>query len=1558
MAESGGTRLTAWVHESSAKAADVIVSHSALDGPDGTLYRLVKLRDNDDQTEVPHFLFRKSASSPGEVSAQLEISLSSEIAKQLNLLNRDAILVQQLEEPLNEAYLATHVELYFKDQHLGRADMHRLSLALQDTCVWIGQRISIPGCNLRARVGEIWTQGQRTNSAYVTHATKTVFRSESAKFFIFMQLSEEMWHFDNDGCMYYEKAIGLFLPELFTRWEQASTDHVVSLVLSARILYTKEEALQMAKIPTMDPDGRYYLDVYRVVADLESHRAWSSILRTLQAEVFRFKRSVLLDHSPVKDQICGKLSAAHNGNVLESINLAVNAFDKNYIDRDLHRTGLSVVIVTAGTCHFHVDKLLLRITTERMLDHGIGMDCVSLAKMPLHQVPLFRYYSHEPVAKKEADPRTIIGKGIPSEARKTARGRRPLYGLSQSNRDPLYHDATHGSEPLLPFYTVPHWLDCSFYSRQPDKPFRADRFMPRCRMPEIESLGAAEHENSAISIALLPRLAIVTSKDQLKWSEVDNATMRRLARERFDAVACGRMRVSQQSFASTRAFDTGSESQNAFGILDSAHSDSQHSFGIDDEASLSSPSKLPSPVLVSEPPRVATPPAATTPRIPASPLPVAQDSPNQESSAQSEATTRSRVRSSSVSTSRTSLSLRTANGDKPRFTPQLISRIASQAGQAPAQITPEKGANWFWPRKSSAGKSEVAAPQITSITSITGKLGSLRSNNQAQESEPKPATTDISRSHLTLPKPSQPNVLPVSPTKSEQISTVVQPIPLRKTATLNEESDLISRSHRSDIIGSYRSAGVSFEADSLEQKRKSLAVQDQRHRLNPSNPSKSTQVLLRQSQRWINIFPRHVNDQRSVKWKSLCSPASLPLYTTHYPSARELKEAYVEKGYTVPINQHVYSFMVKPAKSMTEAAAGVLKEAIAQRLSQGFQLIVPLAGATSTLGLAMIGSADISQALTDPLRMGARAIYLSMSSHIHRIQYDQALNQLKVTIYVRRQDWLKPDHAYRCVIWPFKDSIFEQTAITFPHPDLSRFDVKLLDRMICGQEAVEEFSDALRYRRIRLVLLPAPIRNRETIISQNSDVLDESSTDEEIRNDGIIKLYDLFRKSAWLRGPSSETARILKVQCVMTTADPSIYARQVASKLDAALPTKTHTDARDKPSLRDCSLAEIASHMLDRSSGLQLVNRTWYIQRFENSFIGKEFIEWLMSRYIDLSTRKDALEAGQRLQEQGLFVHVRGRRKLLDGQYFYYLAPDYAPIRKSRWFSRSNEEQRQSSRPASQSRGQFAKRIVSSAAAAVDREGASAVKMSTSIVIDHDPKKLSDRAETAILHIETSHNPVNGSHLQIHWMCTSRLVDELLQQYRRLVERYGYRLVEEHVHQIKDITQDNPFQKITRIALTVQPPDVPDLGALADSILPDQYFEMQLLRQHGYLLDVEADDRFPRDVEVSYSYRRNHYDFCQFIHTSGIAFVQISRDEDGSSSFLFLRNRIYLSHAPATSDRDAISPDVLCSELRALCNDSARLTEFWRAARQRLLQDIAEAEDEAVATANASISAA
>ena len=66
--------------------------------------------------------------------------------------------------------------------------------------------------------------------------------------------------------LFFEKVVDLFLPELFSRWEKRETNHIVSIVLFARITYDIEEA-DIVHRPMMGRQGSLgggWSDVYKV----------------------------------------------------------------------------------------------------------------------------------------------------------------------------------------------------------------------------------------------------------------------------------------------------------------------------------------------------------------------------------------------------------------------------------------------------------------------------------------------------------------------------------------------------------------------------------------------------------------------------------------------------------------------------------------------------------------------------------------------------------------------------------------------------------------------------------------------------------------------------------------------------------------------------------------------------------------------------------------------------------------------------------------------------------------------------------------------------------------------------------------------------------------------------------------------------------------------------------------------------------------------------------------------------------------------------------------------
>uniref|UniRef100_A0A8C7FV52 DEP domain containing 5, GATOR1 subcomplex subunit n=1 Tax=Oncorhynchus kisutch TaxID=8019 RepID=A0A8C7FV52_ONCKI len=352
------------------------------------------------------------------------------------------------------------VELTFKDQYIGRGDMWRLKKSLVSTCAYVTQKVEFAG--IRAQASELWVKGEKVTCGYISEDTRVVFRSTSAMVYIFIQMSCEMWDFDIYGDLYFEKAVSGFLSDLFAKWKERYCSHEVTVVLFSRTFYNAKTLEEFPEILRgsirQDHEGRFYEDFYRVVAQTERRDEWTSLLVTIKKLFIQYP--VLVRLKEAVGFPSGHNSTAAQGNYLEAINLSFNVFDKHYINRNFDRTGQMSVVITPGVGVFEVDRLLMILTKQRMIDNGIGVDLVCMGEQPLHAVPLFKLHN-----------RTVPG------------------------------DSRLGDD-----YNLPHWINHSFYTSKSQN--SCSCFTPRIKLAgrklhaekfknnKEHTLGAPKDENS------------------------------------------------------------------------------------------------------------------------------------------------------------------------------------------------------------------------------------------------------------------------------------------------------------------------------------------------------------------------------------------------------------------------------------------------------------------------------------------------------------------------------------------------------------------------------------------------------------------------------------------------------------------------------------------------------------------------------------------------------------------------------------------------------------------------------------------------------------------------------------------------------------------------------------------------------------------------------------------------------------------------------------------------------------------------------------------------------
>ncbi|XP_028415172.1 GATOR complex protein DEPDC5-like isoform X2 [Dendronephthya gigantea] len=249
-------------------------------------------------------------------------------------------------------------------------------------------------------------------------------------------MSKEMWEFDINGDLYFEKTVNGFFVELFEKWKEMKCTHSVTIVYFSRLFYNENMLNNISEKRRIslgcDYQGRLYEDIYQVVVHEERREDWFAIIVKLKKHFIQYPESLKKEGFSE-----GYLSSASEGNFLEVLNLGANVFEKAYIDRSLEVTGQQMVVITPGAGMFEVDREMATMTKRRIVDNGMSADLVCMAEQPLHSVPLLKFHG-------KSDSSTLIGDD----------------------------------------YGIPHWINHSFYTSKSQENQR-NSFVPRITVPDL-----------------------------------------------------------------------------------------------------------------------------------------------------------------------------------------------------------------------------------------------------------------------------------------------------------------------------------------------------------------------------------------------------------------------------------------------------------------------------------------------------------------------------------------------------------------------------------------------------------------------------------------------------------------------------------------------------------------------------------------------------------------------------------------------------------------------------------------------------------------------------------------------------------------------------------------------------------------------------------------------------------------------------------------------------------------------------------------------------------------
>ncbi|GAA5913391.1 hypothetical protein JCM6882_004107 [Rhodosporidiobolus microsporus] len=639
-------------------------------------------------------------------------------------------------------------------------------------------------------------------------------------------------------------------------------------------------------------------------------------------------------------------------------------------------------------------------------------------------------------------------------------------------------------------------------------------------------------------------------------------------------------------------------------------------------------------------------------------------------------------------------------------------------------------------------------------------------------------------------------------------------------------------------------------------------------RFNPSKPGKRSVGLADQARRWAGIL---IAERRSlklgVKWRSLTRGACLPITTDYLPSADTLQHQYSEYRYTVPTSAVASSPFLRIDHPKRSHTLTLVTELICQRLSQGFQICTP-ANAVGALDAINVAT---SKTLPDVLRdIGdgeVTAVYLSLSNQIHRIWYDRRTAAVVVKILRRRRTWAKVEYGYRPLIWTrAQDNYDAISRLMFPYPDLiDASDWQHADRLVAGAERAETHLMSTRYRRTRLLLIPAAkVPDREYIVSTTKALQGmDSPSDGTIQAQGFYALMELIENARW--APSGVEKEPLPI--TQTNLDAPGWAESVAQ-----------------------AQAEAASNSVNASPSVapvQQPRQTW--------------LSRMQGRTAKTGEEAPPTPNVERDLELPPAVTSTPGKEVV------------AALKRS---------------DTSNSLATISASLTGSGSGSTPSPRRPVVQMTHAVVLDLDPTKKSDRAERVLCHLDRSHNVQAAYHLELAWLTASgKIVDNAIQSWTRQMARYGLNLVEVSTRPV--LARHNPFQKPSVIRLAVQPPsakieidDEDDLTQELETPSQTEHYLSRLLRTLDYFLDLGADSTFPSTIDVQYSYRRTPTPHSQFIHRTGSVLVSIFEDDEGPG-FAYAPNRIYTSHHPE------VNPVEVVRRLLEVCVDEEHLSSFW-----------------------------
>ncbi|XP_053383864.1 GATOR complex protein Iml1-like [Mercenaria mercenaria] len=1301
------------------------------------------------------------------------VSIEHSIATAFQLKSYQNVIVNKVDKKQVSLDL---VEILFKDQYYSRSDMHRLRTSMIGSCVYLNKKIEFS--EMRAQVNELWCKGEKVTCGVVSEETRIVYRSSTAVVQIFIQMSSEMWDFDINGDLYFEKAVNGFLTDLYAKWKEQNCLHDVTIVMFSRTFYeaySRDEFPQyMQECLQQDCMGRFYEDFYRIVVQNERYEEWTGTIKQLR-KIFNEYSKMVLNYHTLRGYKVPKAynSVAAQGNFLETLNMSLNLFERYYMDRNFDRTGKVAVVITPGAGVFEVDRELTNITKQRTIDCGVGSDLVCMGEQPLHAAPLFKFHSkNQKIALEVGDD-----------------------------------------------YNIPHWMNHSFYTSKNQIQFYSNKtFVPRIKIPP-EIFDKKKQKETVVE----QDLSYGSEDDNFPFVDYDeyDAQVFKLPNRNISLTSYRNASSSQRH--KSDKYDV-SKKQPPQTFMEAKLFHIPRTRHISDDVSL-----LP----VEKPDlKLGTSPVVSIPSNSSS-------GDNLSSSLGCFPILEKKSTTANDSENDTYLGLRPIVGSAG--SPVGHRNFLHHYKRHRALINPFAPSRMQFKMTSNRRRwihAFPTDPHGVAVQTHHVHTYSYNDNNDQDDVDLCELTPEViqaaeiavkarkeqgtSRASDTL---SDSNTLDdlVSVSGVSPLRTGVSPLRKGLTHDYSRGSIYSQRDYRGQRSFMWGPTGEQEWTSEL------TTGQDWR-------PLDDAEINQAESRLIKPILTADIENTQnfcagiSVDWKSLTMPASLPITTDYFPDNISLQNDYVVSDYSLlpdEVNsdyymKEVYSKHKRPPVTEDEkyyrkqplSTKEVFKELISQRLAQGFQLITMLKpssgpqilGSTQANPRYILGSSPQISHMSGLIRARPREeqdeeVYLSIGRIFHKLTLSGPT--ITVTRYRPRHPNSQMCYSYKYRFQAPDSFHYDISWSEFRNEKLENYNWNYLDQYICTRgEGDFGLMDSLKFWRSRFFILPCSNQATKKIIdgSQRCDIYEDKTAVE------LKQLVTGFTRYLETLNKMKRTAVTRKTSCLH---------KEFLDENPQGIP---QPDTRPESEILTVNSPseKIVKWMLDPGCGIPMLPKQHGLPT--QCFISAEIVDWCYYHVKGVKGVKTAMDMLQRVYDDGYIIHASGSpgHKMIYGFYLYtFVSKDkskeeqelfYNPLFQNDWcevafvpiqedvdttlVKFSLEESDRSppifdfTSPLKEDwRIQTGLNKTGHTWAQQSEELAMSNKARATLLhkyvnVDVDPQTKSDRPEWATARYHAHYSPHCGFELQVQWMvATGQILGDLINNWARKAGVCGFHLM-------------------------------------------------------------------------------------------------------------------------------------------------------------------------------------